>query len=166
MREGAFEAAANQPAVEGIVAVLDQHGALCESQEGPACVAELGRTDQHRPVDVMALFRIGVDRRAAVDERVEKGQRAAQFEPLGAELEDEKRRVACGLDIDGHELRLVQRGLRAEFGRIDSNLLPLHRLPCATRLQEDWFHDCRRIAERTKSISSRVIARIRMTATA
>jgi len=166
MRQRAFEAAANQPAVEGIVAVLDQHSALGESKEGPPGITELRRTDQHRAVYVVALLRIGVDRRAAVDERVEKGQRAGQLETLGAELEYEKRCVARRLDVDGHELRLVQHGLRAEFRRIDCDLLPLHRLSCAARLQEDRFHDCRLRADRTKSISSRVNALIRMTAAA
>ncbi|HXC77460.1 MAG TPA: hypothetical protein VNU19_10445 [Candidatus Acidoferrum sp.] len=76
MRQRAFQAATHQPAVEGIVAVLDQDSALGEPKERPAGITKLRRADQHRPVDVVALLGVGVDRRAAVDERVEKGQRA------------------------------------------------------------------------------------------
>jgi hypothetical protein len=68
----ALEAAADQPRVEGVVAVLDEHGALRESKERSAGVAKLGRPNQHRPVDVVPLLGIRVDRRAAVDEGVEK----------------------------------------------------------------------------------------------
>jgi len=67
-----LEAPADQPRVEGIVAVLDKHGALGKSKEGSASVAKLGRPNQHRPVDVVPLLGIRVDRRTAVDEGVEK----------------------------------------------------------------------------------------------
>ena len=166
MRQRAFQAASDEPAVEGIVAVLDQDGALCESKEGPPRVTKFGRADQHRPVYAMALLGVGVDRGAAIDKSVEKRQRARQLESLGAELEDQKRCIACRLDVNGRELRLVQHGLRAELGRIDCDLLPLHRLGCAAGLQEDRLHDCRLMADRTKSISSRVRALIRITAAA
>jgi hypothetical protein len=70
--ERAFEPSTNEPGVECVMAVLDKDGPLREPQERTPRVAELGRSDQHRTVDVVALLRVGVDRRAAVDERVEK----------------------------------------------------------------------------------------------
>jgi hypothetical protein len=76
MRQWAFEAPAHQPRVEGIVAVLDEHGALRESKERATSVTKFGRPNQHRPVDVMPLLGVGVDRRAAIDEGVEKRERA------------------------------------------------------------------------------------------
>jgi hypothetical protein len=72
MLQRTFEPATYQPGVEGVVAVLDEDGALGEAKEGAPRIAELGRSDQHRTVDVVALLRVGVDRRAAIDERVEK----------------------------------------------------------------------------------------------
>jgi hypothetical protein len=72
----AFQAATDQPAVEGVMAVLDENSALCESKEGPPRVAKLGRADQHRSVYVVALLGVGVDRCAAVDKSVEKGERS------------------------------------------------------------------------------------------
>jgi hypothetical protein len=72
----ALQAPAHQPGVEGIVAVLDEHGALGESKERSAGVTKFGRPDQHRPVDVVALLGVWIDRGSAVDERVEKRERA------------------------------------------------------------------------------------------
>ena len=158
MLERALEPAANEPAVEGVVTVLDQNGALCESQERSTSVAKLRCSDQHRTVDVMALLGVRVDRSAAVDERVEKGERTRQLEPLGAELEDQERSVARRLDIDRHELGVVQRRLRTELGRVDSDLLPLDELGRASWFQEDRFHAGRLSAERRNWISSLVIA--------
>jgi hypothetical protein len=97
--EWALEAAANQPGVESVVAVLDQNGPSRETQEGAAGVAKLGSADQHRAVDVMAPVRVRVDRRLAVHERVEERKRSVESEALGADLEDEERRVSGGLDI-------------------------------------------------------------------
>jgi len=124
VREGALQAASDKPCVERVVAVLDQHRALREAQEPAPCILELGRADEHRTVDVVALARVWVDGRAAVDKRVEEGQRAVEPEALGADLEDEKRRVARGLHIERHELRVVERGLRSDLGRVDGDLLP------------------------------------------
>ncbi len=70
--ERALESSAHQPGVEGIVAVLDENCALSESEEGPASVAKLRRTDQHRTVDVMSFLGIGIDRCTAVDEGIEE----------------------------------------------------------------------------------------------
>ncbi|MGA8923197.1 MAG: hypothetical protein WB682_08625 [Candidatus Dormiibacterota bacterium] len=67
MLERALEAAAHQPRVEGVVAVLDQYRTMRESQERSARVFELRRPDEHRAVDVMAPSRVRVDRGAAVD---------------------------------------------------------------------------------------------------
>jgi hypothetical protein len=84
MLERAFKPATNEPAVESVVAVLDEHRALGETQERPAGVPEFGRTDQHRTIDVVSLLGVRIDGRAAVDERVEEGERAGQLEPLGS----------------------------------------------------------------------------------
>jgi hypothetical protein len=54
------------------VAVLDQHGAVSETQKGTARVTKLRCSDQHRAVDVMAPVGVRVDRRLAIDQRVEE----------------------------------------------------------------------------------------------
>jgi hypothetical protein len=54
------------------MAVLHQHRALGETKERPAGVTKFWCPDQHRPIDVVALLRVGIDRRAAVDKRVEE----------------------------------------------------------------------------------------------
>jgi hypothetical protein len=72
----ALQPAADKPCVERIVAVLDQDSTLRETQERPTGIAKLGRADKHRAVDVVALLRVGVDRRAAIDEGVEERERA------------------------------------------------------------------------------------------
>jgi hypothetical protein len=76
MLERALEATTDQPGVERIVAVLDENGALCESQERPPRISELGGADEHRAIDVVTLFRVRVDRRATIHQRVEKSKRA------------------------------------------------------------------------------------------
>jgi len=70
--ERALESATDQPGVEGVVAVLDQHGAVSETQKGTARVTKLRCSDQHRAVDVMAPVGVRVDRRLAIDQRVEE----------------------------------------------------------------------------------------------
>jgi hypothetical protein len=105
--EGALEAAADEPRVERIVAVLDQHGTLRKTQKCPACVAELRRADEHRPVDVMTLLGVRVDRRPAVHQRVKEGERAGQLESLSAELEHQEGGVARRFNVDGDELRII-----------------------------------------------------------
>jgi hypothetical protein len=163
----AFEAPANQPRVERIVAVLDQNGAVGETKERSTGVAELGRPDQHRPVDVVALLGVRIDRRPAIDERVKEREGARQFESLRAQLQHQERSVACCLDIDGHELRVIEQRLRAQLGCIDRYLLPGDQLCRTTRLQEKWLQACRlSSAHRTKSISSRVTALRRINAAA
>ena len=137
MRQRAFEAPAHKPGVEGIVAVLDEHGALRESKERSPGVTKFGRPNQHRPVDVVPLLGVWVDRRAAIDEGVEKGKRARQLESLGPELEHQEWRVARRFHVDGHELGLVQSRLGSELGRVDCDLFPRHPFGGAARLQED-----------------------------
>jgi hypothetical protein len=166
MLERAFEPPPHQPAVESVVAVLDENCALSKTQESPAGVPEFGRSDQHRTVDVMALPGVRVDGRPAVDQRVKERKRPRQPESLGAELEDEERGVTRRLDVDGDELGNVQWRLRPELRRVDGDLLPRHRLRRPTRLEEERLHDGRLSAERTNWISSRVIALSRMTAAA
>jgi hypothetical protein len=140
MLQRALEPATHEPGVERVVAVLDEDGALREPQEGAPRVSELRRTDQHRAVDVVALLRVGVDRRAAIDERVEERQRAGKLEAFGPQLEHEERRVAGRLDVNGDELRVVEERLRAELGRIDRDLLPRDGLGGPARLEEDGLH--------------------------
>jgi hypothetical protein len=49
------------------MAVLDEHRAVREMQEGAARVSKLRSADEHRTVDVVAPVGIRVDRRLAVD---------------------------------------------------------------------------------------------------
>ena len=164
--ERAFEPPSHQPAVESVVAVLDQDGAVSEAQECPSGVAELGRPDQHRTVDVMAPARVRVDRRAAVNECVEECERPGELETLGAQLQDQERCVASRLDVDRDELRIVQQRLRAQLGLIDGDLLPGDRLSGPARLEEDRLRAQRAgaRARRAQPISSVVNARSSNTA--
>jgi hypothetical protein len=70
--ERAFQPPPDQPCIERVMAVLDQHGASSEPQERAPRIAKLRRPDEHRPIDVMPAVRVRVDRRLAVDERVEE----------------------------------------------------------------------------------------------
>jgi hypothetical protein len=133
--ERALQASTDEPRVEGVVAVLDQHRAVCESQEGAARIAKLGCADQHRAVDVVPPVRVRVDRRLAVDQGVEKGERAVQLEALRADLQDQEGRVAGALDVEGDELCVIQPCLRAETWRVDGDLLPQHRLDRSARFE-------------------------------
>jgi len=159
--ERAIEAAPHQPGVERVMAVLDQHGTLGEAEECPARVAELGGADQHRSVDVMAPARVRVDRRAAVDQRVEERQRAVELEPLGPYLEHQERGVAGGLHVQGDELGVLESRARTQVGRVDGDLLPRHRRGGAARLEQDrpGTHLAKARALRAKAISSAVTAR-------
>jgi hypothetical protein len=160
----ALQAAADEPRVECVVAVLDEHRPLREAQERAARVLELWRSDEHRAVDVVAPARVGIDRRAAVDERVEERQRAVELEALGSDLEDQERRVARRLDVQGHELSLVQRSLRTHLRGVDRDLLPGHRLRRAAGLQENrLLHLASASARRAQAISSPLRARRRST---
>jgi hypothetical protein len=165
--ERALQTASDEPGVEGVMAVLDEHRALGEVQKSPAHVLELGRPDQHRPVDVVAFARVRVDGGAAVDERVEERQRGVEAESFGADLEDEERRVAGRLDVQGDELRVVEWRRRADFGRVDGDLFPRHGLARTARFQKDRFgaHD-RAIASarRAQRISSPLTPRSSRTA--
>ena len=64
--ERALETAPDQPRVESVMAVLDEHGALREAKEASPRVLELRGADEHRTVDVMPLARVGVDRKSVV----------------------------------------------------------------------------------------------------
>jgi hypothetical protein len=170
--QGALEAAAHEPGVEGVMAVLDQHRSMRESQESAPRVLEHRRPDEHRAVDVVALARVWVDGRAAIDEGVEKRQRAVEPETLGAQLEDQEGSVPGRLDVERHELGLVERGRRPHLGRIDRNLLPGHQRGRAAWFQEEWLgarvgaHRALENARRAKAISSLFTARMRKQATA
>jgi hypothetical protein len=128
MLERALEATPYEPRVEGVVAVLDEHRPLRESKEATSRVLELWGADQHRAIDVMALARVGVDRGTAVDQGVEEGKWAFEGEPLGADLEDQERRVARRLDVEGHELRVPEPSLPLDLGRVDRDLVPRDEL--------------------------------------
>jgi len=84
--ERAFEAAADEPGVECVMAVLDEDRAQSKAKEGAARVLEFGRPDEHRTVDVVALASVRVDGCPAIDERVKEGERAAEAKALGADL--------------------------------------------------------------------------------
>ena len=137
----ALQPSSDKPRVEGVVAVLDEDGALREAQERAPGVTELGRPDQHRAIDVVALLRIRVDRRAAIDEGVKKRQRAGELEPFGPQLQHEEGRVAGGLEVDGYELRIVEQRLGAQLRSVNSDLFPRNGLGGAARLEEDPLHD-------------------------
>jgi hypothetical protein len=166
MLEWALQAATDQPGVEGVVAVLDEDGALGEAQEGPSRVAELRGSDEHRAVDVMAPVRVWVDRRLAVHERVEKREGAIQAEAFRANLQHEERRVARCLHVKRDKLRLVELRMRAHLGRVDGDLLPGDGLHGPARLQKDRLraHRVSARARRAQSISSLVTPRRMSTA--
>jgi hypothetical protein len=168
MLQWALKPATDEPRVEGVVAVLNENGALSKPQEGPTRIPEFRRSDQHGAVDVVALACVGIDRRAAVDEGVEEGQWTVETEALGAELQDQERRVARGLDVDRDELSVLQPGPRRELGCIDGDLLPRHRLGRTARLEEDRLrnHRAGAKARRAKRISSGVTALSSKTAAA
>ena len=135
--EGSRQPAAEDPGVERVVAVLDQHRSSGEMEEAAPGVAELRRVDQHLALDQVPSLGVGVDRRPGMDEGVEKAQRPAQPEALGPDLEDQEGPVAGRLDVDGDELRLLQRGVGPDRGEfVLANLqLPEHQLAGASRLQ-------------------------------
>ena len=121
------EPATDEVGVEGVMAVLDQHRPARKAQEGSPGIAELGRPRQHRSVDEVALFGVGIDRRTAVDQGVEEGQRPTHPKALGADLQDQERGVAGGLDIERHEVGGLEEGVRTNALGIDDQLLEEHR---------------------------------------
>jgi hypothetical protein len=128
MLQGTFKAATDEPGIERVVTVLDEHGAVGETKECPSNVPELGGADQHRAVNLMAFARIRIDRRAAVDQGVEEGERAIEREAFGADLEDKEWRVAGGLDVEGDKLSVIKLSFRPYLRRVDGNLFPRHQL--------------------------------------
>ena len=169
MLERALETAPDEPRVERVVAVLNQHRALSEAQEPAPGVLELRRADEHRPIDVVALSRVRIDRRSAVHQRVEERQRAVEAESLGADLEDEKRRVARSFHVECDELGVVQGSLRTDLGSIDCDLVPRDRLgrPAGFEVQRLRRHQrASASARRAQAISSPLSARSSSTATA
>ena len=143
------------------MAVLDQDGALGKAQECAARILEFRRADEHRAVDVVPPARVGVDGRPAVDQGVEERKDRGDAEPLGAKLEDKERGVSSRLHVEGHELRLVQRGHGYHLGRVDRDLLPRHELDRPPRLEVDRLgaHRARASARRAQPISSTLSAR-------
>jgi len=169
MLERALQAASHEPGVEGIVAVLDEHRPLPETKESTARVFELRGADQHGAIDVMALARVRVDGRAAVDEGVEEGKRSVQGEPLGADLEHQERRIAGRLDVEGDELRVRERCVLFHLGGIDRYLLPRDQLGRTAGLEIQGLgrhQRARASARRAHAISSRVNPLSTSTATA
>ena len=127
MLERPGKAAAEDPGVEGVMAVLDQHRTAGEVEEGAAGVRELRGVDQHLATDQVPPLGVGVDRSPAVDEGVEETQRSAQPEALGADLEDQEGPVSGGLDVDSNELGFRQGRVRADRREV---VLAAFRLPC------------------------------------
>jgi hypothetical protein len=166
--ERALQPTADKPRVERVVAVLDQHRAVRETQERATSVLELGRSDEHRPIDVVALPGIRVDGSAAVDECVEEGKRAFEGESLCAHLEDQEGRVARRLHVECYELSVLESGAPAHLRRVDRDLFPRHQLRGAAWFQEHWFgaHRASARARRAHAISSPVNARSRRIAAA
>src|SRR4029077_181427 len=148
-------------------AVLDEDRALGEAEERPPRVPELRRGDEHRAVDVVAPARVGVDGRATVDEGVEEGERAVEREALCPELEDQERRVACGLYVEGDELCFLQRCVAADLGGVDRDLLPRHGFYGSPRFEVERLgraHRASARARRAQAISSPLSARRSRTA--
>jgi hypothetical protein len=139
MLEGALQAATDEPGVESVVAVLNQHRALSKAQESPASVAELRCADEHGAIDVMAPVRIWVDGRLAVHQRVEKGKRPIEPEALRADLQHEEGRVSGRLHVERHKLGLFQPRLRPQLRCVDSDLFPLDGLHGPARLEKNRF---------------------------
>jgi hypothetical protein len=168
MLERALEASSNEPGVERIVAVFHENGALRESQECPSGIPELGGADEHCAVDMVALARVRIDWRAAIHQRVEKRKRGVETESLGPQLEDQERRIACRLNIDGDELGVLQSRLGRQLGCIDGDLFPRYRLRRAAGLEKNRLrvHLAGASARRARRISSRVTALINKAATA
>jgi hypothetical protein len=166
--ERAFEAAPDEPGVECVVAVLDEHCAMGKTEERSPRVLEFGRADEHGAVDVVSFARIGVDGRAAVDQRVEKRKRAVQREALSPDLEHKKRSVARRLDIERDELCVFKGRAPSNLGRVDGDFLPGDRLSRATRLEVERSraHRASAKARRAHAISSPLSARSSSTAAA
>jgi hypothetical protein len=167
MLERTLQASAHQPGVERVMAVLDQHRALCKAEKGTASVAKLGRANQHRPVDVMAAVGVRIDRSLAVHQRVEERQWPVEPETLGPDLQHQERRVACRLDVERNELRVVQPRLGFDVRRVDGDLIPRHGLRRSARFEEDGLgsHRACANARRAQPISSIVNPRSKRTAT-
>jgi hypothetical protein len=161
MLERALEASSDEPRVERVVAVLDEHGSLRETQKRTARIAKLRRADEHRPVDVMPAVGVRVDRRLAVHERVKEGEGAVEPEALRADLQDQERSVAGGLDVQRHELRIFQPCLGSDLRRVDRDLFPRHGLHSPARLEVNRLGAQRAsaMARRAHSISSLVTPR-------
>lgn len=170
--ERALQTTTDKPRVERVMTVLDQHRALRKAEEGAPRVLELWRADEHGSVDVMPPSRVRIDRRTAVDQRVEEREGALEREALGAELEDQEGGVSRRLDVERDELRVGERRGRAKFRSVDGDLLPGHRLGGAARLEVDGAgrrmraHGAGTRARRAHLISSRSTARSSSTATA
>jgi hypothetical protein len=122
MLEWPGQAAAEDPGVEGVMAVLDQDRPAGEMKERAPGIAELGRVDEHLALDQVPALGVGVDRRPGVDQGVEQAQGTAQPEPLGADLEDQEGPVAGSLDVHRDELGLLQRRLRADRQEVVATL--------------------------------------------
>ena len=168
MLEWAFQAAPDEPGVEGVVAVLDEHRAVGKPQERSTSVLEFGRADKHRTVDVMPFARVRVDGRAAVDEGVEKRKRAVQRETLSPYLQDEKRSVACRFDIESDKLRVFEWRAAADLGGVYGDFLPGHQLgrPTWFQVERSRAHRASARARLAHAISSPLSARKSSTAAA
>src|SRR2546430_17244314 len=98
MLEWAFQPPPDEPRVEGVVAVLHQHCAVCEPKECAARALEDRRANEHRAIDLMTLPRVRIDRRGAIDQSAEERQRPFEGEAPCTNLANKKRSVARVLD--------------------------------------------------------------------
>jgi hypothetical protein len=164
--ERALQASTDEPRVERVVAVLNEHRAVRETKKRAAGVAKLWCSDQHRAIDVVPPVRVRVDRRLAVHQRVEEGERAIELEALRADLQDQEWRVARALDVEGDELRVIEARFRTEPRRVDGDLFPEHWLDRAARLEIHRLraHRASARARRAQPISSIVNPRSSSTA--
>lgn len=134
--ERRLQPAADQVGVEGVVAVLDQDGSSRKAEEGGPHVTEAGRTDQHRPIDLVPLLGVPVDGRPALHEGVEERERSGQPEALGPDLEDEKGPVPGRLDVERDVLGVLERGVGTDRFGVPVELHERDR-PALTRFEGD-----------------------------
>ena len=139
MFERALQSTADEPCVEGVVAVLDQDRAVSEAQKGPTRVSKLRRPDEHGTVDVVAPVGVGVDRRLAIDKCVEERQRPVKPEALCADLEHEEWRVTRRLHVQRDELSFIEPRVRSDLGSVDRDLFPGDRFHGSPGLEKNRF---------------------------
>ena len=103
--------APDEPGVEGVGAVLDEHrpgGEAAEAVEHRVRRRGAGEAGAGDPVEPA---RVGVDPVAAVDQGLEGRDMPGQGEGDPAELDQPVRRLPGGLAVEGDEAQLLERGV-------------------------------------------------------